>query len=182
VKIFNQTGWRFVTSGGGEIDFGLSKFLYVAGEAGAFYIRKDGESEVVTLMPKNQIEGAVVAVVAAACAATWGYAIPSYLSVDRRWQLLALPAGLLAGAIAWTRYGSRPRAPGLALEVSMAERLAVTAGAIIIGAAGGVFIPLGLTRSFPRWIVAVPLGMLLALVLGLIAWNNPALFFKDRSF
>jgi hypothetical protein len=39
MEIFRDTGWRFVTAGGGEIDFGISKFLYVAGQAGAFYVK-----------------------------------------------------------------------------------------------------------------------------------------------
>jgi hypothetical protein len=43
MSLFQYTGWGFVTSGGGEIDIGLSKFLFVAGEGGAFYVRKDGD-------------------------------------------------------------------------------------------------------------------------------------------
>jgi hypothetical protein len=46
VTLFKQTGWRFVTSGGGEIDVGFSKFLYVAAEAGAFYAQKNGEKAI----------------------------------------------------------------------------------------------------------------------------------------
>jgi hypothetical protein len=43
MPLFQYTGWKFVTSGGGEIDIGLSKFLFVAGSAGAFYVQKDGD-------------------------------------------------------------------------------------------------------------------------------------------
>jgi hypothetical protein len=46
VKVFQESGWSFVTSGGAEIDVGISKFLYVAGEAGAFYAKKDFESQI----------------------------------------------------------------------------------------------------------------------------------------
>ena len=46
MPLLQPTGWTFVTSGGGEIDVGLSKFLFVAGEAGAFYVRKDGDTTI----------------------------------------------------------------------------------------------------------------------------------------
>jgi hypothetical protein len=41
MSIFHQTGWSFVTAGGVEVDVGISKFLFLAGEAGAFYAKKD---------------------------------------------------------------------------------------------------------------------------------------------
>ena len=46
MKIFRATGWSFVTSGGAEIDIGISKFLFAAGEAGAFYVKKDFGSQI----------------------------------------------------------------------------------------------------------------------------------------
>lgn len=121
--------------------------------------------------------------VTAVCGALWGYAIPSYVSDDWRWRLLALPAGALCGVLVWTRYEARQVVdPFSAVDVSSSERLGVTIAAVFIGACGGIFLPLGLTRSFPKWTVAVPLGMLLAIVFGLCAWRNPAMFFKNRRF
>jgi hypothetical protein len=38
-QVFKPTGWRFVTSGGGEILFGLSKLVFAGGAGGAFYAR-----------------------------------------------------------------------------------------------------------------------------------------------
>jgi hypothetical protein len=46
----------------------------------------------------------------------------------------------------------------------------------------GILLPLAITKSLPRWNVALPLGMLLALGMGMVAWSNPALFFKNRQF
>lgn len=37
---FENSGWRFVTSGGTEMTFGLSKMLFAGGAAGAFYVRE----------------------------------------------------------------------------------------------------------------------------------------------
>ena len=44
MTIFHDTGWSFVTSGGLEIDFGVSKLIWAAGEAGAFYAKNDSDS------------------------------------------------------------------------------------------------------------------------------------------
>jgi hypothetical protein len=97
--------------------------------------------------------------------------------------LLAVPAAVIAGVLVWVRYGSRPVVdPLVEADVSPAARVAVTVGAVLIGICGGVFIPFVLTRAAPRWTVAAPLAMSLAVILGLIAWHNPALFFKDRRF
>jgi hypothetical protein len=41
--MFQQTGWRFVTSGGAEIDFGLGKVLFAAAQGGAFYAKRNDE-------------------------------------------------------------------------------------------------------------------------------------------
>ncbi len=46
MNIFRDTDWSFVTSGGAEVDIGISKFLFAAGEAGAFYVRKDSDSQI----------------------------------------------------------------------------------------------------------------------------------------
>src|SRR5438876_4237039 len=46
VTIFHETGWSFVTSGGAEVDIGISKFLFAAGEAGAFYAKQDHSSQI----------------------------------------------------------------------------------------------------------------------------------------
>ncbi len=131
----------------------------------------------------NGMARVFITAVSAICAGLWGYAIPSYISGDWRWRLLGLPASVLCGAVVWLRYGARPVVASFAeAEVSTPERVAVTVAAVLIGAVGGVFIPLGLTRSFHRWTVAVPLGMLLAIILGSIAWHNPAMFFKNRRY
>lgn len=134
-------------------------------------------------MPANDMAKIFITAVSALCGALWGYAIPSYLSEDWRWRILALPAGALCAAVVWWRYGARPVvAPFAEMDVSVTERVVVTVAAVLMGACGGVFIPLGLTRSFPKWTVAVPLGMLLAIIFGALAWRNPAMFFKNRRF
>ena len=134
-------------------------------------------------MPANDVGRVFITAVSAVCAALWGYAIPSYLSADWRWRWLAVPAGALCGFLVWLRYGSRSVVdPFGEVDVSTPERVAVTLAAVFIGIGGGLFIPFVLTQSFPKWTVAAPLGMLLAILLGLIAWHNPALFFKNRRF
>ena len=134
-------------------------------------------------MSTNAAARIVITAVSAACAGLWAYAIPTYLTENWRWRLLALPAAVLAAVLVWLRYGSRPVVdPLVEADVSTSVRIAVTLGAVLIGVCGGIFIPFVLTRAAPRWIVAAPLSALLALVLGLIAWHNPALFFKDRRF
>ena len=53
------------------------------------------------------------------------YAIPTYVSANWRWRLLALPAAALAGVLVWLRYGTRPVVdPLLKADVSPAIRLA----------------------------------------------------------
>jgi len=134
-------------------------------------------------MSTNATARIVITTISAACAGLWAYAIPTYVSANWRWRLLALPAAVLAGVLVWLRYGTRPVVdPLLEADVSPAIRLVVTVAAAVAGVAGGIIIPLVLTRVAPRWIVAAPLGALLALVLGLIAWHNPALFFRNRRF
>lgn len=134
-------------------------------------------------MSTNAAARIVITAVSAACAGLWAYAIPTYLTESSRWRLLALPATVLAGFLVWSRYRSRPVVdPLVEADVSMSVRIAVTVGAVVAGVCGGIFIPFVVTRAAPRWIVAAPLAALLALVLGLIAWHNPALFFKDRRF
>jgi hypothetical protein len=108
----------------------------------------------------------------------WGYSIPSYVTDDWRWRLLAIP-GVLLGVVAGS-FSSGGAA--LEVEVSMAERVAVTAGAVVAGCVGGVVLPLVLTRKPPTATVAVPLALTLALLLGSFAWSHPAMFFKNRSF
>jgi hypothetical protein len=132
---------------------------------------------------KQRLERVVVTVLAAGCVALWAYVIPSHLAVARAWQLLALPAALLAGGLVWFRYRARSADLEFAeMDVSSTERVLLTIGATALGAAAGVFLPFVMTRSLPRWTIALPLGTLLALVLGLIAWHHPALFFKNRRF
>jgi hypothetical protein len=46
MQAFRDSGWSFVTSGGAEIDVGISKFMYMAGEAGAFYAKNNFESQI----------------------------------------------------------------------------------------------------------------------------------------
>jgi hypothetical protein len=134
-------------------------------------------------MSSNATARIVVTAVSSACAGLWGYAIPTYMAANGRWRLLALPAAVIAGVLVWMRYGSRPVVdPLVEADVSTPARVAVTAGAVLIGVCGGIFIPFVLTRAAPRWTVAAPLAMSLAMILGLIAWHNLALFFKDRRF
>lgn len=134
-------------------------------------------------MSTNATARIVVTTVSAFCAGLWAYAIPTYLTANWRWRLLAVPAAALAGVLVWLRYGTRPVVdPLMDAEVTPTIRLIVTAAAVVAGIVGGVVIPLVITRAAPRWIVAAPLSALLALVLGLIAWHNPGLFFKDRRF
>jgi hypothetical protein len=49
VSIFRPTVWKFVTSGGAEVDIGVSKFLFAAFEGGAFYAQQDGDSTIYRL-------------------------------------------------------------------------------------------------------------------------------------
>lgn len=134
-------------------------------------------------MPANEVARVFITTVSAVCAALWGYAVPFCLSPNWWWRLAALPAGALCGVLVWQRYGARPVVdPFAEVDVSTPQRVAVTIGASVIGVCGGIFIPFVLTRSFPKWTIAAPLGMLLAILLGLIAWHHPALFFKNRRF
>ena len=134
-------------------------------------------------MSTNAIARIVITAVSAVCVGLWAYAIPTYVTENWRWRLLALPAAVLSSLLVWWRYGSRPVTdPLIEGDVSMTARIAMTAGAVLIGICGGIFIPFVLTRAAPGWIVAAPLATSLALILGLIAWRNPALFFKNRRF
>jgi hypothetical protein len=134
-------------------------------------------------MPANDVARIFITTVSAVCAALWGYAIPFYLSESWWWRLAALPAGALCGFLVWQRYSTRSVVdPFAEVDVSTPQRVAVTVGAALIGVCGGLFIPFVLTRSFPKWTIAAPLGTLLAILLGLIAWHNPGLFFKNRRF
>jgi hypothetical protein len=45
LAFYTPTDWNFVTSGGGELDVGVSRILFVGGELGAFYVRR-GEGTV----------------------------------------------------------------------------------------------------------------------------------------
>jgi hypothetical protein len=136
---------------------------------------------------RNKSEKVVVPILAAVCAAFWGYCVPANLPVAPLWRLIALPAALLVGGLMVLRYRAVLSAPA-ALEMSgpeaasATERLIITCGAVVTGLVGGFIIPGVLTRHFPRLTVAVPLSLLLALLLGLYAWHNPEMFFKNRRF
>jgi len=58
VQIFEPTGWSFVTSGGAEITYGLARFLFAGGSAGAFYVRK-GASGPIQRLPFTAVVGGV---------------------------------------------------------------------------------------------------------------------------
>ena len=60
-KFFQPTDWSFVTSGGGEITFGISKLAFVGGNAGAFYVKKD-KSPIYRLPYASVVVGAGLAV------------------------------------------------------------------------------------------------------------------------
>jgi hypothetical protein len=49
-SLFTPTDWSFVTSGGAEMTFGLSKLLYAGGSGGAFYVRQ-GASGAIQRLP-----------------------------------------------------------------------------------------------------------------------------------
>jgi hypothetical protein len=107
--------------------------------------------------------------------ALWGYVLAGTVSTDWPWRLIALPAALLLGGIVWSRL--QADMPLFAIQVSMAFRIVATVGMI----ASGFMVPVFLTHSWHP-ALGVLLGVPLALILGNIAWRNPALFYRDRRF
>jgi hypothetical protein len=108
--------------------------------------------------------------------ALWGYVLPGSFSTDWRWRLIALPAALLVGAIVWSRL--QAEMPLFAVDVSMGRRIVIT---VAISLGSGFILPVALTHSWhPE--LGVLLGVPFALILGDIAWRNPAFFIRKTLF
>jgi len=133
-------------------------------------------------MVAGRFERIFITVLTALCGLTIGYTLPLYLELDWRWRLLALPATVLLGWFTWERY-SRGHQTEVPLEnVSLLERCIVSVGMAGVGFAAPFVLSLVLNGTLPNWTIAVPLGFVLAVAAGLIAWHHPGLFFVNRGF
>jgi hypothetical protein len=108
--------------------------------------------------------------------ALWGYVLAGSLSTDWRWRLIALPAAFLVRVFVWSRL--QAEMPLFAVEVAMGLRILITLG-ISIGP--GFILPVVWTHSWHP-ALGVLLGVPLALILGDVAWRNPALFIRKSLF
>ena len=74
-KIFEPTNWSFVTSGGAEITFGLSEFLFAGGSGGAFYVRQ-GAAGSIQRLPFTAVVGGVGVGISVAGPVTTSVSLP----------------------------------------------------------------------------------------------------------
>jgi hypothetical protein len=72
--LYLPTDWRIVTSGGGEIDIGASRFFFAGLAAGAFYVQQG--SGAVQRLPFTQLVGDVGVSASAGGALTLSVSLP----------------------------------------------------------------------------------------------------------
>ena len=134
-------------------------------------------------MPRSGPERHIVAVMGAVCGLLWGYSIPTYMNMHWVWRLLAIPSALAIGGPLWYRAVTATPAEAIYLiPVSKSERVVTTLTGTMLGLGAGFGWPWAITKAFPPFIVAIPLGVTLAVVFGTIGWRHPALFFKIGPF
>ncbi len=132
MSLVRYSGWDFVTSGGGELTFGLSRFLFAGGHGGALYVRQSGQ-QTIHRLPYVGFGGGVGVGVSAGG--------PVSVSVSLPFQ----PGG------GFRIYRHPLRGGSLALDDFVGNYVAYSGSGSLLGAVSGTLIFIGA----PAWLVAL---------------------------
>lgn len=130
----------------------------------------------------GMFERVTLSVMTALVAAAWVFYLTEWLGAAS-WRWLALPLAILLGALTWFRYSGGHRTEAVfAVEVPPIHRRLIALVMTIVGFVGGfITLPTFGVHDVPISL-ELALGLSLATLWGWIAWNHPALFYKNRRF